>query len=449
MNGKLSAAIMSGTSTLQDFLSAVAYCITVIIAVLMIAGFSPKRKRYAVRLSLSIFVIFAVYLAFTAYFSFTPYYEIDIFLQSLKFLTVFVLSGVMGYCCFAISAWEAVFFAVAGYCMQHIGARVWDLIALAVPSLPYGWGLALNLLLSAGIYAAFYFGYIRRKLANMRPRIHRRMQLVASLFVVAVSIVYNTFGISYANSAIIIFDMNGIDSMAGIGSLVYVYLSTSIIAFIAFLLSFSSNYLQSMTEENELLDFILEERRKQYEEESESVRALNTRLHDIKHFISAIGTEDEKQEVLKEINTCDAEFKTGNDALDTLFTSKYLLCMQKQIRFNCMIDGKRLGFIPKFELYSLFANAIDNAIDCVQDLPPEKRIISVSQTAAEKEFAVIFENFFEREIKFSGGLPQTDKDKRMHGLGIKSMKSIAEKYGGTLSAETYDDVFSLKLVFPQ
>lgn len=54
---------------------------------------------------------------------------------------------------------------------------------------------------------------------------------------------------------------------------------------------------------------------------------------------------------------------TGNDALDAILSEKGLACEQGGIAFRCMADGAAVGFMAPTDIYSLFGNALDNAIE--------------------------------------------------------------------------------------
>ena len=80
------------------------------------------------------------------------------------------------------------------------------------------------------------------------------------------------------------------------------------------------------------------------------------------------------------LDTYDSSFNTGNKSLDVVLTEKKLLCDNKGIKFFCMADGKLLNGIKVSDIYSLFGNAIDNAIECLADVADEdyiKRIIAL------------------------------------------------------------------------
>lgn len=61
--------------------------------------------------------------------------------------------------------------------------------------------------------------------------------------------------------------------------------------------------------------------------------------------------------------------------------------------------------------------------------------------------SIHIENYFDGQVKFIDGLPSTSKaDKHYHGYGMRSMRLIAEKYGGGLNVAVQNDLFSLDIV---
>ena len=59
------------------------------------------------------------------------------------------------------------------------------------------------------------------------------------------------------------------------------------------------------------------------------------------------------------------------------------------------------------------------------------------------------ENSYEGELSWDGNLPRTTKeDKQSHGIGLRSIRNIAKKYGGYASASTEDAVFILSILIP-
>jgi sensor histidine kinase regulating citrate/malate metabolism len=113
-------------------------------------------------------------------------------------------------------------------------------------------------------------------------------------------------------------------------------------------------------------------------------------------------------------------------------------------------DGKLLDFMDVMDICTVFGNALDNAIECAEKIPEnEKRLIYVS-VFSQKSFVVVrFENYYEGDLLFEGGLPATTKgDRNFHGYGIKSIKHVAEKYGGTVAIKTEKNWFELRIIIP-
>ena len=58
-------------------------------------------------------------------------------------------------------------------------------------------------------------------------------------------------------------------------------------------------------------------------------------------------------------------------------------------------------------------------------------------------------NYFSGSVQMHGGLPLTSKHNRLgHGYGLKNIRALAEKYGGSLSVTNQDQVFILIILLP-
>ena len=90
-----------------------------------------------------------------------------------------------------------------------------------------------------------------------------------------------------------------------------------------------------------------------------------------------------------------------------------------------------------------------NAFESVEKIEdPEKRLIHLS-VARQKQFVRIrVENCCEGEIRFVDGLPATGKDANYHGYGMKSIRSIVEKYNGSMTVKVQDGWFELRILLP-
>ena len=84
----------------------------------------------------------------------------------------------------------------------------------------------------------------------------------------------------------------------------------------------------------------------------------------------------------------------------------------------------------------------------VNTLAEDKRVISLSVKRRGEMTSVDVRNWFDGELTWSGGLPQSTKQADgYHGYGMQSMREVVEKYGGELVIGTDNGVFSLNMLF--
>ena len=189
----------------------------------------------------------------------------------------------------------------------------------------------------------------------------------------------------------------------------------------------------------------------------ETIDLINRKCHDLKHQVAALRScvpADQRERYLTELDRCvriyDASLKTGSEVLDTVLTEKSLYCEAHQITLTCIADGAQLSFLDPVDVYTIFGNALDNAIEGVSRVEDtEKRVASVSVTARSGLVIFQFENYYEGELAFRGGLPQTTKEQDGgHGLGLRSIQYTVEKYGGYMTIHPEGNVFLLRVSIP-
>lgn len=115
-----------------------------------------------------------------------------------------------------------------------------------------------------------------------------------------------------------------------------------------------------------------------------SLSIINRRAHDMRRLVNtlrsegwdAVGNLDGKllSSASRELDVYDSAVETGNTALDTILTEKRLLCASRGIVLSCIADGQSLGFVRPADLYTLFGNALDNAINAVVGLHDDTRL---------------------------------------------------------------------------
>lgn len=210
--------------------------------------------------------------------------------------------------------------------------------------------------------------------------------------------------------------------------------------------------------EVEALQRMLEMQYNSYQIAEDSIALVNQKYHDLKHQIAVLrgGIDgEEKQQYLDrmedEIRQFESLNKTGNDILDTILTSKGLLFQKAGIRLTTVADGSALAFMDNMDISALFGNALDNAMDGVMKLPDScDRLIHLTVANQKGFLRIMVENRFDGDVEIQDGMPKTTKGSTaFHGFGVKSMKSIAEKYGGSLRISTEDGWFRVGILIPR
>lgn len=385
----------------------------------------------------------------------------NVFYTSFTFLLLFAMTvPMLKFCC--KESWINIFFCgLAAFGMQHFAYGMTNLLMSLIiwgQSPLFGMYFEGNIslsdfnlytLLMALVYLFAYFVsytllYLRfgKKLSSQKFKLKNTsvLLLVGAAFVV--DIVLNAVVIYFADTE---------NPVVMIINAVYGNLCCLFLLYIQF------GLIRSWVLEDELgfTERLLREKEQQYKLSKESISLINYKCHDLRHQIHAIGedkglSEDTIRQIENAITIYDANIRTDNEVLDIILTEKSLKCAKEGVTLTCVADGRAIDFMERADVYSLFGNAIENAMEAIVRLPEDKRTIGIVLRRVEGMVSVNVHNYYEGEIAFdTDGLPITTKgDRGFHGFGIRSMKQIAEKYKGTLSISTSDHTFALNILIP-
>lgn len=203
----------------------------------------------------------------------------------------------------------------------------------------------------------------------------------------------------------------------------------------------------AMQKEMETLNLLYERQRQQYQVARQNVQIINRRCHELKVQIAALrklAPDAVPQQSLDDAEEAarlyDANRNTGNEVLDVVLTEKTLLCESRDIRLNAVADGSCMAHLEAGDLYALFANMLDHAIEsAVRVSQPERRGIDLL-VCMRQGFVVI--------NVISPARPAEAAANRSAQYELKVVKRIVQKYKGTLTTETQNDFFAVKIIFP-
>lgn len=363
------------------------------------------------------------------------------FIAMFIFLSTFILTLVGIKLVFKSDGWLCTFCGISAYLTQHIFFRIRMLtnIFLSQKGINQDWvGYLYYLIELIAVNFFCWLIYSRKLQKSGELKINNKnLIIVAAVSLVVVNFL-NTISMLYS------FTMPFVPFFA-----FYMYALLDCIILMYCL--YSNVYVKSIEDEIQMVHSLWKKDRAMYELSKQSMDFLNTKIHDLKYYISGyVRDETALNEINKAINIYGSLFHTDNEVLDVLLSQSEMLCNSKNIQFSCIADGKLLNGISAGDLYSLFCNAIDNAIECLDKVEEtEKRSLSIVIKRVNEMAMVEIENYVPDELSFIGGLPQTIKaDKKNHGFGVKSMSYIVKKYGGFINFSAEDNLFRVKIILP-
>jgi len=229
------------------------------------------------------------------------------------------------------------------------------------------------------------------------------------------------------------------------------YLCALLYTLITYVVLLVISQLSYYRRDNEDMHSFIQNKMQYYQMSRDGITSLQIKCHDLKHQIAAIRTRTEKENFDKYLDRLEdsiIEYGTvvecGNETINIVLTEKNILCSTCGVKFSYIIDGTLFDFMSEMEIYSLFGNALDNALEsCSKVSEPEKRVISLKAAVRGDMVVLHVENFFEEALTMIDGLPQTTKKGAGHGFGLRSIQQIAERYNGVASVQTAGNIFKL------
>lgn len=366
---------------------------------------------------------------------------------------VFLVAGSVAllWFCYQATVSDAIFLGVAGYCLQHIeyvavnevlARGVWEGLTDRIP---------LYVIICIGTTAALY--YVAYRIFRQRLSGDGGVLFADTAGNLAFTVLM--FGLvffaTFMCQTIYVSGRWDYDQVNYLGAVTDFFICLLILW-----VQFAMCRIHSLNREKEIVEHLLYERKRQYALSRENIDTINHKCHDLKHQIRALKKVDAKErgeyidELENAIDIYDAVVETGNEVLDTILSEKSLNCEHRHIRLSCIVDASHLDFMSTLDIYALLGNALDNAIENVSRYPDEeKRVISLTIKAVGDFLSIQTNNYCEERPKMTGDLPvSTKRDREYHGFGLKSMRHIAEKYGGSLAVSVENHVFTLQILLP-
>ncbi len=222
-----------------------------------------------------------------------------------------------------------------------------------------------------------------------------------------------------------------------------------------FLIYRQKDYVESKAK----LEFANEQIKNQlvhYEELYAYQNQIRTFRHDIKNKLLSVSGLIADNQIEAAINAIKGEaafldetnngiINSGNPAVDAVLQSKLSVAETKGISLKFSLKINQHIAVDILELGVLIGNALDNAIEAVEHLDSsDKKTILVSIITKGERLSISVENPVNNEID-TKKIGSSKDDKLNHGYGIKSMKTIAEKYNGDVFVSCEENIFTTSI----
>lgn len=206
---------------------------------------------------------------------------------------------------------------------------------------------------------------------------------------------------------------------------------------------------QSSSKEQELEELrIINQERESDNKYYELLEYQNNNLmlyaHDTKKHLSAIKNLTDNKEISEYLqkltdglNEYSKLSSSGNHHLDVIINKYITECEIKKINFTYDVRLSNLKSIEMYDLVTILGNILDNAVESA-----EKSVLKNIEFTTDYRNTydvIVVKNSCDTKPVSKGEVLKTSKDnKRFHGLGIKSVKNVLEKYEGDYNWE-YDE----------
>ena len=197
--------------------------------------------------------------------------------------------------------------------------------------------------------------------------------------------------------------------------------------------------------------------RKYYESMEQQHFEIRRLRHDMANHLQTLSVlpEREKNEyiqnlldsmtVIRNLHYC------GDSTINAVLTVKASAMEEFGIKFLYKLDIPTELPLSKTAICTLFANALDNAIEACKQLPKETRLITLESRMQKGMFVLSVKNPLSKDStliqdnKQKGMFVTTKADVKNHGIGLKSMEDVVRQKEGKMELHVQNGEFELFL----
>lgn len=231
---------------------------------------------------------------------------------------------------------------------------------------------------------------------------------------------------------------------------VYILFFFAILSFYGLLRSINILARQYRMEQDQVLYEMNRQYYGQLEQNQFEIRKLR---HDMVHHLQALTllSDDARTDYLNDLlEHPSLKYSTGfcqNQVVNAVINAKMARIKAASIDFHCKLSIPEDIPMEKIDLCTLFANCLDNAIEACEKFSSALssiRTISLEARYDKGIFLLQCKNPLPDSLLTEDGkIITSKKDRKMHGIGIPSIREAAGRYHGTVETAVSDGEFIL------
>ncbi len=290
------------------------------------------------------------------------------------------------------------------------------------------------------IFVYFLFQDFLPRISKLSPRLRVYLLILVSISYIVMQCLFQA--ILVPNLAIL--------QLAVVAS--WCFLIGFIIAFIAFFLS-----LTKQEQDRQRLEMLRSENvmmAENYKTLHATQQSYARTVHDFKHHVTTMRDLLSNGKVQSALHYTDSLLMTsyqqatqchsGNDIVDAIINSKLSEAKAEEIQFTFVANLHTAIQIDSIDLCGILANQLENAFEACENIPDSaKRLVHVEIKQAQSFIILRVENTvlsdpFAENPDLKSTKPASSAP---HGYGLLNIRSIAQKYEGTLRTEFVNGKF--------
>ena len=191
-----------------------------------------------------------------------------------------------------------------------------------------------------------------------------------------------------------------------------------------------------------------------YKQKMASETEVRKIYHDLKNEMILLKKYENPKKyiesLLDSLSKLENFIDTGNEMFDIMIYEKMKITEKNNIDFKVLADFNECDFLSDLEICTLFGNLLDNAIEAsCRILEKKDRYIILKCKTIDDKFIIKIVNSYDKKMvrTFGNSFITIKQNKKMHGIGLNSVKSIVNLHQGSISIIQKDNEFQVSIIF--